>query len=225
MRLFDDRILNRFPAGFLVPDKPVIADLIENDKRLVADFGKLRSPAGAAFDGIVRLDHAHNDNLAAAAHLPADALQDFAEQGSPRVLPVHEFGDVGQAHILESQFLAGKDSHAALALYLMPLEAVVHLFDAPSFSQRSEKLLCSGGTAAVKNTLPGIEHACLPIRFHMYPGLQPTASLQPAVSGVSHGRCFQRKSYLSYLVRKTRTGQGVQARLPDPRFAFVAAFR
>ena len=56
MRLFDDRILNRFPAGFLVPDKPVIADLIENDKRLVADFGKLRSPAGAAFDGIVRLD-------------------------------------------------------------------------------------------------------------------------------------------------------------------------
>lgn len=64
-----------------VPEKPGILWLIKNKQGLVAYLGEFRSPSGAALDGAVRLDCADNDDLLAAADLPADGLQDFAEKG------------------------------------------------------------------------------------------------------------------------------------------------
>ena len=148
-----------------VPEKPGILWLIKNKQGLVAYLGKFRSPPGAALDGAVRLDCADNDDLLAAADLPADGLQNFAEKGCARVFAAHEARNVGQADILEGQFFRGEHPHAARTFDLVTFKAVVYFFHTPAFGQSAEELLCSCGAAAVKHTLVGGKHGCPPQRI------------------------------------------------------------
>ena len=142
------------------PAIPAVLFLIEHEKGLVADLGELGTPAGTALDGLIRLDVAHDHDFLTAADLPANGLQDLAEQGSLREFPAHKAGNIGQAHIFQGQFFGSEDAHAALPFDLVPIKAVVHFFNAPSLGLRAEKLLGSGGPAAEKNTLFRIQHGC-----------------------------------------------------------------
>jgi hypothetical protein len=162
--MLDDGLFHRGP-DFFVPGEPAVLGLVEHQQGLVADLGEFGTPAGTALDGVVGLDGTDDDDLVAAADLPADGLQHFAEDGGTGILAVHELGDVGQAHVLERQLFGGKHAHAALALDLMTFKAVVDFFDAPAFGQSAEKLFGPGSAAAVENTLFGIEHASLLIKI------------------------------------------------------------
>ena len=161
MRVGDDRVLFHHPI-FPGPAKPVVPLLIEDQQGLVAQLGEFRAPAGAALDGVVFLDIAHNNNFLPAADLPANGLEHFAEHGSPGVFAAHEAGDVGHAHVLEGQFIAGQHAHAAFALQLVAFKAEIDFFNAPRFGLCAEKLFGAGRSAAEENTLFGVEHSFLP---------------------------------------------------------------
>ena len=109
VRMLNDGLFHLDPS-VVQPAIPVVLFLIEHEKRLVADLGELGAPAGTALDGLIRLDVAHDHDFLTAADLPANGLQDLAEQGSLREFPTHKAGNIGQAHIFQGQFFGSEDA-------------------------------------------------------------------------------------------------------------------
>ena len=65
-----------FPA-ILGPSEPFLLVLIENVKRLVAEFGKLSTPTGPSLDRTIVQNFPNHENFLGAVDLMPDALQNF----------------------------------------------------------------------------------------------------------------------------------------------------
>ena len=159
--MLDDGIILLHP--FVVdPAEPGVALLVEHEQGLVAQLGEFRAPAGAAPDGLVVLDFTDDEHFAAAAHLPADGLEDLAEQRCAGVFTAHEAGNIRHTDVFERQFVLSEHANTACALYLMAFKAVVDFFDAPGFGLSPKELLRAGCAAAEENALFRIKHLVLP---------------------------------------------------------------
>src|SRR5512134_2990641 len=149
-----DRLSSRRADPLLVlPGEPGVPPLVEDEDRLVAQLGELRSPPRAALDGPVGEDGADHVDLPPRVHLVPDRLQDLPDGRGVRVASVHQAGHIGEAHVPFRQLLPGEDPDAAGAGEGVSLEREVDLLDPVRLRLRAELGLGPGRAAAVEDAL------------------------------------------------------------------------
>ena len=132
--------------------------LIEDEERLVTELGELRAPAGAAANGLIRLDRADDVDLLAVVDLIPDALQDLAERRRIRVAAIHEPRHIREAHFARRKLLVIEHAQAARARRLVAIEREIDFLDAEALGAGAEGFLGADGAAAEQDDVFALQH-------------------------------------------------------------------
>jgi hypothetical protein len=164
--------LLHFLPTVLGPPEPPVGILVEDEDRLIAELCELGAPTRPAPDGSVLQDLADHVDLLPGVDLVPDRLEHLPDPGGVRIGPVHQPGDVGEAHVPVAELFGGQDPDPPGPGDVISRKRKVGLPDPEPLRLDAELVFGPVGASAVKNALFLSHHR--PLSAVSNPGRMPT---------------------------------------------------